>query len=93
MTSLHQGGEVNVRSDNALIIIPHTPLSPYTRHLRIDIGTDSSCTLFSLPQPHHITAPHTSLGDKPERPWAGESVTRPGQCNSPNLRPITSTFH
>ena len=48
----------HVKSDYACTIIKHSLLSPFTRHLCIDI---SSCTLlYSLPQWHP-----TPLGNKP----------------------------
>ena len=46
-------------SDYARTITHHTPLSPYTRLLRLYF---SSCApLYSLSQLHHVTASHPSL--------------------------------
>ena len=45
-------------------IIPHTPLSPYTRHLRHYFRQLHS--FYSKPIPHHVMTSYTSPGDKPQ---------------------------
>ena len=39
----------------------HTPISPYTWHLRLDLQYFRPC--YSLSQPHHVMASHPSPGD------------------------------
>ena len=68
---IHQGGGSHVKSDNTHIIINIHHLAHI---LDICALIFSSCALFSLSQPHHVTASHPSLGDKP--PEHGSAVRK-----------------
>ena len=59
-----------VKSDYSRTIIQHTPLSPCTSHLHLDI--QQLRPFYSLPQPHHVKTSNPSPGDKP--PERGRAV-------------------
>ena len=70
--SISQRRGSHIKSDyTRTIIIQHTLISLYTKHLRLDY---SSCPLFCFPKPHHVTASHPPPGEKP--PERGRAVRK-----------------
>ena len=53
----------HVKTDYAHRMIKRTPLSPFSRNLRLDFK--KLRFFFSLPQPRHVTASHSSPSDNP----------------------------
>ena len=62
----------------------HTPLGPYTRYMRLDFK------LCNLPQTHHVTASHHSIGDNP--PERGKAVRKNTEPTK-NTRVKLSSIH
>ena len=67
----------HVKSDNTHTIIKHTPLNPYTWHLRLDL--QQLLPFYSLSQPHHVMASNHSPGDNNQSTW-GRSERTQGQA-------------
>ena len=69
-------------------IIKHTPLSTYTRHMRLDFH--KLRPLYSFPQRHYVTASHPSPGDNP--PERGRDVRKnAGPCKNCSVK-LKSTY-
>ena len=62
----------HVKSDYAHTIIKHTPRSPNTTHPPLDF--QKFRPIYSVIQPHHVTASHPSPGDNP--PERGKEVRK-----------------